>query len=77
MVDIRHNKRFLFFVLCALFFYREAVTPRSPGLLQPWVIDHFQHQPQRGCAADATRSGLKRNNAMIPGLKQPWVIDHS
>jgi len=28
--------------------YREAVTPQSPGLLQPWVTVAITIQPQRG-----------------------------
>ena len=34
-------------------------------------------QPQRGCGAGATRSGLRKCALAYPGLKQPWALGHN
>jgi hypothetical protein len=38
------------FSFSLLFFYREAVSAQSPGLLQPWGYDVHDNQPGTGCA---------------------------
>jgi len=52
MRRIRADKRSACFVESILqrqiSLYREAVTPQSPGLLQPWVTVAITIQPQRG-----------------------------
>ena len=71
-------------------FYREAVMPQSPGLLQPWDRRLIDYQPTRGCAArqlrlkcfcetttTTTPLGLFSFSLLSQGsreARQPWAL---
>ena len=65
------------------YLYREAVAPRSPGLLQPWAARQNRFNRNAVASGVATKFAIairQRNPFRVemsypisPGLKQPWA----